>query len=88
MNNATRFTIKAVIDVWGRRVAVTDRQRGQVQLNAGDKVQLSSPVSEVISFRVPRLVHFAPTSPADVLMFELPAVQRKDLEEWIGVRVA
>lgn len=80
------FTIKSVINVGGRFVAITDKQRSQVFLNAGDKVRLFSPCSEQIEFRIPRLVHFAPVSPSDTLMFELPAVQRKDLEAWIGGR--
>lgn len=88
MNSGNRFTIRAVINLSGRRVVVTDKQRSQVALYAGDKVQLFSPASDVISFRVPRLVHFAPTSPTDVLMFELPAVQRGDLADWAGCKVA
>ncbi|MBL8228170.1 MAG: hypothetical protein JNL98_06820 [Bryobacterales bacterium] len=80
------FTIKSVINVGGRYVAITDRQRSQVYLNAGDKVRLFSPASDSIEFRIPRLVHFAPVSPSDMLMFELPAVQRRDLEAWTGGR--
>jgi hypothetical protein len=85
--NKSHFVIEKVVDLGGgRRAVVTDRQRNEVSfaLFAGDMVSLHSPCADVVQFRVPRLVTFAPSALTDRVIFELPAVQRGDIAGWIG----